>query len=903
MSKPLKYINYIFLTLLLLQFSNAIGEVETAYMFTQSPKIDGEIDDNWNKFKWIAIENILFSSPISVNDLSGKYKIAWKNDSLFILLTIEDDILDSLDLVNIYFDFGFEKNTIYDTNDFILKLFRSDTNYIFDYAKKISLNQNVTRLPLIIAKNYISETNQCIYEIGIDVKNFNLSSISESLKIGFNIELNDRDLNNNKSLIWAIPVDTVHLFYPGNYGTIYFSTITNPINIYYTKNDITSLGANTGSIDVTIHGGNPPYKISWSNGSTREDLFNISEGKYIITVTDILNNVATDTIDILNKSTSICYANNVSITPVIDGKIDEIWNLSKIYKIENYRIGNSSLSTEGSFQTLFNNGYLYFLIMVKDDNLFNNTDLEPYQRDHVNFYFDWGNEKTLNNYDENDYSLTYNWSFQDSLWLYKGNEPLYDIPLTIMKEKIDHDSNEYILEIGFDVEDWWGKTIDYTSNIEIGFDIKIGDEEIDNNYDIADIFWNSEDFTNSLNPSANGFLLINNGITIAYNLTHATNQNTYDGAIDITIHGGQPPYKYEWSTGDTTQDLGNCKIGFYNLIVTDNIGNIEYATITIGIYNIEPDDSTCSIKGHVLDDVTPINESMVILYKYQNGEYKAVASSLTNYQGIYYFDELEKGEYLLYAIPNSNDVNYYLPTYYVNNLDWQTAHSINLTGHAFNVDINLIKNNTLPDNEGIISGNVIYEDTSYYEEELYESLKFKTIKVDNELIRNPAPNIPIFLLESDFPVAWTLSNENGGFEFNKLYYSNYSIIAQKAGFEISNSVNLSITEKRNKYNNVMILIGNQKISSYLTENVIRVKNFPVPAKNHLTIDFENYSFSNFDINIYNSIGEFVKTEHFSGIYPSRFYILNILDLPSGVYNGVIKSENQQAQFRFSKIGH
>lgn len=42
-----------------------------------------------------------------------------------------------------------------------------------------------------------------------------------------------------------------------------------------------------GFIDLTISGGNPPYKYSWNNGKTIEDLYNLEENKtYTVVVTD-----------------------------------------------------------------------------------------------------------------------------------------------------------------------------------------------------------------------------------------------------------------------------------------------------------------------------------------------------------------------------------------------------------------------------------------------------------------------------------------------------------------------------------------------------------------------------------------------------------------------------------------
>ena len=43
---------------------------------------------------------------------------------------------------------------------------------------------------------------------------------------------------------------------------------------------------NSGSIDLTVAGGAAPYKFAWSNGSTDEDLLNISQGEYAVEIVD-----------------------------------------------------------------------------------------------------------------------------------------------------------------------------------------------------------------------------------------------------------------------------------------------------------------------------------------------------------------------------------------------------------------------------------------------------------------------------------------------------------------------------------------------------------------------------------------------------------------------------------------
>jgi gliding motility-associated-like protein len=48
----------------------------------------------------------------------------------------------------------------------------------------------------------------------------------------------------------------------------------------------TCYGGNNGAVDITVAGGTLPYSFAWSNGSTFEDVLNLAQGTYTVTVTD-----------------------------------------------------------------------------------------------------------------------------------------------------------------------------------------------------------------------------------------------------------------------------------------------------------------------------------------------------------------------------------------------------------------------------------------------------------------------------------------------------------------------------------------------------------------------------------------------------------------------------------------
>ena len=73
----------------------------------------------------------------------------------------------------------------------------------------------------------------------------------------------------------------------------------NPVTLSGSTTEVTCNGAATGSIDISVSGGQPPYSYAWSNGANIEDLLGLSAGSYSVTVTGQLGSsaVATFTID------------------------------------------------------------------------------------------------------------------------------------------------------------------------------------------------------------------------------------------------------------------------------------------------------------------------------------------------------------------------------------------------------------------------------------------------------------------------------------------------------------------------------------------------------------------------------------------------------------------------------
>ncbi|MCB9231264.1 MAG: gliding motility-associated C-terminal domain-containing protein [Bacteroidia bacterium] len=68
-------------------------------------------------------------------------------------------------------------------------------------------------------------------------------------------------------------------------------------------------GDTSGTLDLTVSGGQPPYTYQWSNGASTQDLTNLPPGMNVVMVTDSNGCVATDSFVVLaNLSISLSYS-------------------------------------------------------------------------------------------------------------------------------------------------------------------------------------------------------------------------------------------------------------------------------------------------------------------------------------------------------------------------------------------------------------------------------------------------------------------------------------------------------------------------------------------------------------------------------------------------------------------
>jgi gliding motility-associated-like protein len=201
--------------------------------------------------------------------------------------------------------------TCFGANNAIIEVFVSGgvTPYEFDWSNmgkgnvQTNLSPGVYTIKITDAVGVQKTISETIIEANLFTKNPVLKQITCFGADDGSIALNFQGGEPPITLNWADNAtagSTRNNLKPGKYSVTIIDkkgcriddtfTIIEPLPLLLSGMVTNSLGCseqNKGAIDLTVSGGVTPYKYSWSNGSTSEDLINIPAGNYTVKVTDV----------------------------------------------------------------------------------------------------------------------------------------------------------------------------------------------------------------------------------------------------------------------------------------------------------------------------------------------------------------------------------------------------------------------------------------------------------------------------------------------------------------------------------------------------------------------------------------------------------------------------------------
>lgn len=289
---------------------------------------------------------------------------------------------------------------------------------------------------------------------------------------------------------------------------------------------VSCFGGSDGALNLTIQGGTPGYTFLWSNGATTEDVSQLSAGSYCVTITDA-NGCTLSSCANVNQPT-IITATAVVTDVTCSGGSDGAINITVSGGVAPYRYAWSNQLTTEDITGLAAGTYTVTVLDTNNCGVqFSFAVSEPdplFISVQLSQPLCYG--EVTGAIDATPFGGTPPYSFQWQSGTFSANtEDLNNLPAGIYNVTLtDSKGCQYI-----------------------------------DSYAV-------------IQPDSISTVLIPYA---------ASCSGSYDGAIDLVVSGGTPPYSFFWSTWEFTQNIQNVMGGRYVVIVTDANGCSKIDSVNV----------------------------------------------------------------------------------------------------------------------------------------------------------------------------------------------------------------------------------------------------------------------------------------------------------------------------------
>ncbi len=421
--------------------------------------------------------------------------------------------------------------------------------------------------PAILATSIVSTSLSC-YNSGDGAVNLTVTGGVTAYNYSWSNGATTQDISSLPIGSYVVTVTDLNLC------TITDSAIlTEPTQIItsITGTNASCMGINDGAANLSVSGGGTPYTYLWSNGATTQNISGVAMGTYYVTVTDSILCAVVDTVIIGGPA---------AIIPGIVGA-----NIS----CNGNNDGSATLSVTGG-----NPPYTYL----------------------------WSNGATTMNI-INLIAGTYIVTITDSIGCIGIDSATIIDPGVLNSTVIGVDNICNGGNIGSIDLTVLGGTTPFTylwSNGAITEDLTA---LVAGSYVVT-----ITDSSGCIKSDSSIITEPATSITTGIVATHVSCNGGNDGAADLTVSGGMPPYTYLWSNGATTEDIsgltGSVSFTFYTVTVTDSLGCA--VSKSIGILepfaissNIVGTNVSCNSKNDGEADLTVTNGIPAYTYLWSNG--------------------------------------------------------------------------------------------------------------------------------------------------------------------------------------------------------------------------------------------------------------------------------------------
>ncbi len=403
-----------------------------------------------------------------------------------------------------------------------------------------------------------------------------------------------------------------------------------PLSISAQITSESSPGQNDGGIDLTVSGGTPGYSFAWSNNNFNEDNFALTMGTYTVTVTDSQGCTIIESYQVLFDADPLvinatgstvnnvrCFGDfNGSISPVVNGGVEPYsynWGFSTDKDISGLSAGEYTLTvSDAGGQTDIQT----FLVQSPPQL---SIGLDQIERETAN-----GNDGAIFiSVSGGTPNYTFSWTgpngftstSEDITGLAEGT---YN--LTVIDENGCTASRIISLGAFLNIENKFEIDVDCFGECTGEIDIVVQGGQPPYLYSWAgpNGFAASTQDINDLCAGvytatisdAQGQQVFSTcridepllALSIGANPVIIDEVVPNNGSINITVNGGTPPYAYQWSNQEMSEDLTNLKAGSYKVTVTDNNGcivispdyEVDRIPLPLNVESLIENDPTCN---------------------------------------------------------------------------------------------------------------------------------------------------------------------------------------------------------------------------------------------------------------------------------------------------------------------
>lgn len=305
-----------------------------------------------------------------------------------------------------------------------------------------------------------------------------------------------------------------------------------------------------------------------------------------------------------------------------------------------------------------------------------------------------------------------------------------------------------------------------------------------------------------------------------------------------------------------------------------------------------------TIEGKVKSFDKDFNDAVVIAINADITNNRNVLISEVQPNGEFLIKKVLLGNYYIYAVPDTSNLQSTVPSYYANRYRWNDSYLLPVFANVYDIDIEMqYADFNLPIGDGSISGHMILPTSFDTQDNIYCTSWF-TEEVKN-ICDGGLSNNTVLLFNSDHSklLDYTLTDEFGNFYFSELPYGSYIVDAEKAGYNSLYSSVITLNPENSHITDVTIELENLKIiivSNELSNNMVTA--YPNPVSDKLFVENTTGSKGSAHIMIYNTFGSLLIDQVIYGT--SGSFNIDVNDLKTGIYYGIVISDTKKQKFRF-----